>query len=233
MSSSPQSKTNPLLIIAAISVIVFSGIGIAVMTGIIPDSFSKNTQSDAIHLSEAKPEAKIAIPAEIKSNVQSAPVAEKPITGMVGEPRPAATIAKKKPAPSPARSSQKVANDRVAMNDVAPATVCSDCGVVSSVDVIQEAGEGSGLGAVAGAVGGGLLGNQIGGGSGKKIATVAGILGGGLAGHQIEKQVKKTMRYDILVKMETGGYRTFTEATDPGLAAGDKVRLQGAGIVKE
>ncbi|MBC7945542.1 MAG: glycine zipper 2TM domain-containing protein [Burkholderiales bacterium] len=233
MSTSP-SKTNPILIIAAISVILFSGVGIAVMTGVIPDSFSKNTQSDAIQLSEAKPASRVEIPAAITANAQPpATVAEKPITGMAGESRPASTVAKKSPAPSTARSSQKVVNDRVAMNEVAPARVCDNCGVVSSVDVIQEAGEGSGLGAVAGAVGGGLLGNQIGGGSGKKIATVAGILGGGLAGHQIEKQVKKTTRYDILVKMETGGYRTFTEATDPGLASGDKVKVEGGDLVKE
>lgn len=224
------SKTNPILIIAAISVILFSGVGIAVMTGVIPDSFSKAAQSDTIKLSEAKSEARVEIPAEVKSTVQPAAVAEKPITGMSGESMPATTVAKKKPAPSPAR--QKVVNDRVAMNDVAPARVCGNCGVVSSVDVIQEAGEGSGLGAVAGAVGGGLLGNQFGGGNGKKIATVAGVLGGGLAGHQIEKQVKKTTRYDILVKMETGGYRTFTEAIDPGLVSGDKVRVEDGKLIK-
>lgn len=227
MSTLP-SKTNPILIIAAVSVILFSGVGIAVMTGAIPNSFSKNTQSDAIQLSEATPLPKVETPAEMKSTVQ--PAAEKPITGMAGETRPAATAAKKKPAPSPAR--QKVVNDRVAMNDVAPVRVCDNCGVVSSVDVIQEAGEGSGLGAVAGAVGGGFLGNQFGGGSGKKIATVAGVLGGGLAGHQIEKQVKKTTRYDVMVKMESGGYRSFTEATDPGLAAGDNVKVEDGKLVK-
>ncbi len=229
MSVSP-SKTNPMLIIAAISVILFSGVGIAVMTGVIPNSFSKTTQSDAILLSEAKPASTIEIPAEIKSNVQATPVAQKPITGMAYESKPATTVAKKKPAPSPAR--QKVVTDRVAMNDVAPARVCGNCGVVSSVDVIQEAGEGSGLGAVAGAVGGGLLGNQFGGGNGKKIATVAGVLGGGLAGHQIEKQVKKTTRYDVMVKMETGGYRTFTEATDPGLVSGDRVKIEDGKLIK-
>jgi uncharacterized protein YcfJ len=32
---------------------------------------------------------------------------------------------------------------------------------------------------------GGLLGNQVGGGNGKKLATVAGVIGGGLLGNQI------------------------------------------------
>lgn len=42
------------------------------------------------------------------------------------------------------------------------------------------------VGTAIGAVAGGLLGNQIGGGSGKKLATVAGAVGGGYAGNRIE-----------------------------------------------
>lgn len=48
-------------------------------------------------------------------------------------------------------------------------------------------------GTAIGAVAGGLLGNQIGGGSGKKIATAAGAVGGGFAGRKIqENQQNKT-----------------------------------------
>ena len=36
-----------------------------------------------------------------------------------------------------------------------------------------------------GAVIGGLIGNQIGGGNGKKLATVAGVIGGGIIGNEI------------------------------------------------
>jgi hypothetical protein len=39
-----------------------------------------------------------------------------------------------------------------------------------------------------GAVVGGLLGNQVGGGNGRKLATVAGVIGGGLLGNQIANQ---------------------------------------------
>ena len=41
------------------------------------------------------------------------------------------------------------------------------------------------LGIGTGAVIGGLIGNQIGGGNGKKLATVAGIIGGGMIGNEI------------------------------------------------
>lgn len=41
------------------------------------------------------------------------------------------------------------------------------------------------VGTGVGAVVGGLLGNQVGGGNGKKLATVAGVLFGGYTGHEI------------------------------------------------
>lgn len=46
-------------------------------------------------------------------------------------------------------------------------------------------------GTAIGAVAGGLLGNQIGGGKGKTLATVAGALGGGYAGNRIEANHQK------------------------------------------
>ncbi|MGJ7901047.1 glycine zipper 2TM domain-containing protein [Lysobacter sp. 1R34A] len=48
-------------------------------------------------------------------------------------------------------------------------------------------------GTAIGAVAGGLLGNQVGGGSGKKLATAAGAVGGAFAGRKIqENQQNKT-----------------------------------------
>jgi uncharacterized protein YcfJ len=46
------------------------------------------------------------------------------------------------------------------------------------------------VGTAAGAIVGGLLGNQVGGGSGKKLATVAGAVGGGLAGREVQNRVE-------------------------------------------
>nr|WP_300311032.1 glycine zipper 2TM domain-containing protein [Halomonas sp.] len=46
------------------------------------------------------------------------------------------------------------------------------------------------LGTAAGAVIGGVIGHQIGGGSGKKIATAAGVIGGGLAGREVQRRVE-------------------------------------------
>lgn len=71
------------------------------------------------------------------------------------------------------------------------------------------------VGTAAGAIVGGLLGNQVGGGSGKKIATVAGVVGGGLAGREVQERVEAGQtvtttqrRCDTVVdtRQETEGY---------------------------
>ena len=51
------------------------------------------------------------------------------------------------------------------------------------------------LGTGVGAVGGGLLGHEIGGGSGKALATVAGAAAGGYAGNKIEQKVQQGDTY--------------------------------------
>lgn len=50
------------------------------------------------------------------------------------------------------------------------------------------------VGIGAGAVIGGLLGNQVGGGRGRTAATIAGAIGGGLLGNQIQEQQKQQQR---------------------------------------
>lgn len=50
-------------------------------------------------------------------------------------------------------------------------------------------------GTVIGAVAGGLLGNQVGGGNGKKIATVAGAAAGGYAGNKVQENMQAGSTY--------------------------------------
>jgi uncharacterized protein YcfJ len=50
-------------------------------------------------------------------------------------------------------------------------------------------------GTAVGAVVGGLLGNQVGGGNGKKIATVVGAVGGGYAGNQMQGRMQANDTY--------------------------------------
>ncbi len=50
-------------------------------------------------------------------------------------------------------------------------------------------------GTAIGAVVGGLLGNQVGGGSGKKLATVAGAVGGGYVGNKAQERMQASDTY--------------------------------------
>jgi len=73
-----------------------------------------------------------------------------------------------------------------------PREVCKDVTVTRRAPVKDEHQI---VGSVIGAVAGGLLGNQVGGGSGKKIATVAGALGGGYAGNRVQEGMQERDTY--------------------------------------
>jgi uncharacterized protein YcfJ len=103
--------------------------------------------------------------------------------------------------------------------------ICASCGTVESVQAVQQKGEGSGLGVAGGALAGGLLGHQVGGGNGKTALTVLGAVGGAFAGNEVEKRVKATTVYDVQVRMEDGSLRSFRRS-EP-IAAGTKVQAEG------
>ncbi len=90
--------------------------------------------------------------------------------------------------------------------------MCATCGKVESVSAVQKKGDGTGLGVVGGAVVGGLVGSQIGGGSGKNAMAVLGAVGGGVAGNEIEKRARATTVYQVRVRMDDGTLRTSRRA---------------------
>lgn len=184
----------PIMLIAAIAVIVFSIVGIATMTGLMPSALSTNNPDAADSPKASSPRTESAAP----------------------EARPRAA---EPPAPA--------ARPRV----MAGAAECADCGVVESIRVVETKGQGTGLGAVTGGVLGGVLGNQVGGGRGRTAMTVVGAGAGAYAGHEIEKNMNKSMSYQVRVRMNDGRYRTFYERSQPALAVGQKVRVTNNGVV--
>jgi outer membrane lipoprotein SlyB len=108
---------------------------------------------------------------------------------------------------------------------------CSNCGIVESTREITNRAEGTGVGAAGGAVVGGLLGNQVGGGRGKDVMTVVGAIGGAVAGNQIEGQVNATRSYEVTVRLEDGSTRAIHQTAQPGWRAGDHVKIVD-GIVR-
>ncbi|MFZ6712194.1 glycine zipper 2TM domain-containing protein [Undibacterium sp. TC9W] len=110
--------------------------------------------------------------------------------------------------------------------------VCPDCGKVVAVAVVDKEGEGGALGVIAGGVAGALLGNQVGGGTGRDLATIAGAAGGALAGHKIEQKVKTTKVWNVTVAFDNGNKQTYSFDHDPGLLSGDAVRSNGNSVVR-
>ena len=193
---------------AAVAIIIFSAVGVGVMTGIIPSSKSAND-------SLTPAEARIAPAPEVKA--APAPVH-----------KPAAQVAHK-------RTPSAEPRQQLAMNESAAARaprICTECGVIDTINVVDKKGEGSGVGAVGGAVVGGLVGNQIGNGRGNTVATVAGALGGAFAGNEVEKRVKSVKEYQVTVRMEDGDSRSFMFESAPGYAIGDKVKVVDGRLIK-
>jgi len=144
---------------------------------------------------------------------QTAPAAPRPVHH-THTPHPA-------PAPQYADSgnAQPAGTRQVAIDPYA--------GEVVAINPVQTSEPTSGLGAVGGAVAGGLIGNQFGAGRGRILATVAGAVGGGFAGNGIEHAVRKQTSYQVQVRMQDGSYRNFTYTTQPQVQVGQRVHVSG------
>lgn len=111
----------------------------------------------------------------------------------------------------------------------AAARACADCGVVRSIQHVEEEGKASGLGAVAGGVLGGVLGHQIGSGRGNTVATIAGAGVGAYAGNKVEKNQKATSYWKVAIGMDDGTTRSFHYSSRPEVNEGERVKLVDGG----
>lgn len=112
-------------------------------------------------------------------------------------------------------------------------TLCDTCGKVESVKQEKHKGKGGMLGAAGGAVAGGLLGNQVGSGTGKTVATVGGAVAGGVIGNEIQKKVTSKKVWVTSVKMKDGSVKTFEQEAQPGWAVGNTVKVDGTTLTKQ
>ena len=104
-------------------------------------------------------------------------------------------------------------------------TGCLSCGIVQAVDKVKVEGAPSPVGTVGGAIVGGILGSQIGGGNGRTIATVGGALGGALLGRELEKRQGSREEWHVKVRMSNGTERMISLSSDPQLRIGEAVTL--------
>jgi len=109
-----------------------------------------------------------------------------------------------------------------------PIAVETKAGEVVAVNTVQETEPTTVLGAAYRVVvAGGLLGNQVGGGSGRVLATIAGAFGGGLAGNGIEHAVRKATSYRAQVRIRDGSCRNFNYSTQSPVQIGERVHVSG------
>ncbi|MCC7600413.1 glycine zipper 2TM domain-containing protein [Janthinobacterium sp. FW305-129] len=205
---------HPLVLAAAVAVLLFCGVGTAALMGWLPSS-----QGDSQPLAASTS-------AEQMANLQ----ANQPPANL--QPAGAQPLAALPPQQQPVRQPQpqQPPPQQYAAAPAPAPQVCSNCGVVEAIHEVNTRAEGSGVGAAGGAVVGGLLGNQVGGGHGKQLATVLGAVGGAVAGNQIEGSVRATRSYNIVVRLDNGKTRTVHQSAAPNWRQGDRVRVVNGGL---
>lgn len=211
-----------MLIAAAIAVILFCLVGTAAIMGWIPSSVGGNANKSELSEFDKAALASRLAQDDHKLPAQSLAPTDATLTAQrlaEADREPVRDIAP--PTPAPRKATQPV---RVA--EAAPSrNWCSNCGNIESVREITHRAQGSGLGAAGGAVLGGLLGNQIGGGHGRQLATVAGAVGGAVVGNQVEGNMKATRSYEIRVRLDDGTARSFSQQSAAGWRTGDRVKI--------
>ena len=109
---------------------------------------------------------------------------------------------------------------------------CDQCGRIIRIQSIGQRSNHVGGGTVLGAIVGGVLGNQVGKGDGRKAATVVGALAGGAIGHNVEKDNRRSRSYyRILVKMDRGRTVSFEQPDTYDLRRGDRVYIDNGYVV--
>ncbi|MES2264739.1 MAG: glycine zipper 2TM domain-containing protein [Pseudomonadota bacterium] len=194
-SAATTTRLHPLILGAAASVILVSLLGAASITGVLPSSHAAIAPSAALLPASAAalPNANTPLPAL----AGSAPVRYLTPDGQVLEAVPntqvlapvsrtSTTRVEQAYQPAPVKRQQVVHHHHYAQNVHSQSTRTYQQPYATQQHPVQSYVSdmnpvGTGLGAVVG----GLLGNQVGGGNGKKIATVAGVLLGGYAGNEV------------------------------------------------
>ena len=181
------TRIHPLMAAAAVSVVIVSLAGTAAITGLLPNSRATVAPAPS------------ALP--LATQLSAVAPAPAPMLMAAAAPQPkyleepaAAPVVRKAPVVKQAPRQVAHRHTQVARNDYErgyqrnnnPNYSANNNANYNPPAVQQPAPAqpnyvGIGLGAVVG----GLLGNQVGGGNGKKLATVAGVIGGGMLGNQI------------------------------------------------
>ena len=113
-----------------------------------------------------------------------------------------------------------------------PVAVCDECGTVQQVKQKEQKTKTSKAGMVGGAVIGGLLGHQLGGGRGNTVATIGGAAAGGYVGEKMEQKHNAKVVWITTVKLRDGTIKTYEQEAKPFWKAGTVVKVSGDKLEK-
>lgn len=226
-----KARLHPLLTAAAISVTVFSAVGVAAVTGLIPSSIGSHKQEAAVESSQevAQPVEPVAVepvvaPTPQPSHQTAAKPVKKPLARTTA-PKPATPVAYNDygtPPPPPPFAQAPAAPVETPKPAVQPGQLAT----VQAVREVKDAGESTAAGPIVGGIAGAVLGNQIGKGHGsQKVITVLGAAGGAFAGRAIEKQARGTTHWEVDVRRDDGTNETVRSDVAPSYQPGQRVRL--------
>lgn len=200
------TRIHPLMAAAAASVVIVSLTGAAAISGLLPSSKSApDTQAalaaspyaGMVPMTNAQGQVVMVPAAAVQGAAPVAPgaLAATPVTPQLASQLAAGTapiaaqqVAYAQPAPQPAPVVIKEVIREKPVVKVVEKTRVVHAKPAEPRYYPQQApapAQPNYVGIGTGAVIGGLIGNQIGGGNGKKLATVAGIIGGGMLGNEI------------------------------------------------
>jgi uncharacterized protein YcfJ len=199
LSTATPTRLHPLAITAAASVTVVSLVGAAAILGWLPSSHGTGVQDGALSSSVQQPVGLVAAPVLVPAQaVVAAPVQvsatrfQTPDGRVFEQVNPSASVAVAPPAytaPKPVVHKKVVHHyvERVApQREYVQQSSSSYSPAYSAQHPVRSyVSDMNPVGTGIGAVVGGVLGHQVGGGNGKKIATVAGVLLGGYAGNEV------------------------------------------------
>ncbi|OAJ57854.1 hypothetical protein A6V36_30910 [Paraburkholderia ginsengiterrae] len=231
-------RIHPLVATAAGAVIIASLAATAAVTGLFPKASStdaQNSQTQAAQVSTQSTPSGV-----VDSAAPAGPSAQQAAQQQAAQQQAAQQQAEQQqrvptqqPQQQPQYAQQQAAQPapNYAQQQPAQPAYCSTCGTVEAISTVRQEGHGTGIGAVGGALAGGVVGNQFGSGNGRTAMTVLGALGGGFAGNSVEKHIRSTTSYSVRVRMESGKTRYFTYHDAPPFAQGQRVRVENGTLV--
>jgi outer membrane lipoprotein SlyB len=98
-------------------------------------------------------------------------------------------------------------------------------GTIESVRPVRLNEDHGGVGSAAGAVVGGLAGNELGHGAGRAVTTILGAIGGGLAGNAIERNATAQSGTEIVVRLDSGASIAVVQGASEQFETGQRVRV--------